>query len=94
MRDKSIVIMPLILMVLLGILRGNGGSWVKILFQPVLQYVVALLFFFPKWYHLSFDPTGFDFMAQNVTHSPPLFDEFYIGKYRQIWQKVGKIFNL
>ena len=93
MRDKSIVIMPLILMVLLGILRGKG-SWVKILFQPVLQYVVALLFFFPKWYHLSFDPTGFDFMAQNMTHGPPLFDEFYIGKYRQIWQKVRKILNL
>ena len=75
-------------------LRGKGGSWVKILFQLVLQYVVALLFFFPKWYHLSFNPTGFDFMAQNVTHGPPLFDEFYIGKYRQIWQKVRKILNL
>ena len=72
----------------------RGGSWVKILFEPVLQYVVALLFYFPKWYHLSFNPTGFDFMAQNVTHGIPILVEFYIGKCRQICQKVRQFFNL
>ena len=75
-------------------LRGKGGSWVKILFEPVLQYVVALLFYFPKWYHLSFNSTGFDFMAQNVMHGIRILVEFYIGKCRQICQKVRQFFNL
>ena len=55
---------------------GEGESLVKILFWP--------FYIMPKWYHLSFNPTIFVFMARNVTHYPPFFDEFYIeiiGKF-------------
>ena len=62
--------------------------------HPQLQYVVSLLFYFPEWYHLSFNLTSFDLMAQNVAHGIPLLVAFYIGKCRQLWLKVRKFFNL
>ena len=33
--------------------------------------------------------TGFGFMAKNMTHGIPILVEFYKGKYRHIWKKVG-----